>query len=60
MSKFVHVVIKDGCVMDAFSDADVELVVYDLDCQDEEMRAEMEATVAALKATAPMHEVEIN
>lgn len=50
MSKFVHVVIKDGCVLDAFSDADVELVVYDLDCQDEDMRAEMEATVTALKA----------
>ena len=40
MKKTVHIVIQGGCVIDAFSDADVEVVIYDLDCQDEVMYEE--------------------
>lgn len=47
--KTVHIIIKDGCVMDAYADTDVDLVVYDLDTQDPEMLAEVEASVEALK-----------
>ena len=53
----VHIVIKDGIVQDAFADTDVDVVVYDLDTQDPDMLAEVEASVAQLADFA--HEVEI-
>ena len=37
--------------------SDVDVVVYDLDCQDPEMRAEVEASVEALKTN--LNEIEI-
>ena len=55
--KTVHIVIQNGCVIDAFADTDVVVIVYDLDTQDPEMLAEVEASVAQLHDFA--HEVEI-
>ena len=57
MKKTVHIVIENGCVIDAFADTDVDVVVYDLDCTDPEMRAEVQAAVDALATT--YDEVEI-
>ena len=57
MKKTVHIVIEDGCVIDAFADTDIDVIVYDLDCQDPDMKAEVEASVTALKAN--IQEVEI-
>ena len=48
MKKTVHIVIENGCVIDAFADTDVDVVVYDLDCTDPEMKAEVQAAVDAL------------
>lgn len=48
MKKTVHIVIENGCVIDAFADTDVDVVVYDLDCPDPEMKAEVQAAVDAL------------
>ena len=50
MRKTVHIVIENGCVIDAYADTDVDVIVYDLDCQDPDMKAEVEASVAALKS----------
>ena len=50
MKKTVHIVIENGCVIDAFADTDIGVIVYDLDCDDPDMKAEVEASVAALKA----------
>lgn len=50
MKKTVHIVIQNGCVIEAFADTDVDVVVYDLDCQDPDMRAAVEESIAALKA----------
>ena len=50
MKKTVHIVIENGCVVDAFADTDIGVIVYDLDCDDPDMKAEVEASVAALKA----------
>ena len=57
MKKTVHIVIENGCVIDAFADTDVGVIVYDLDCDDPDMKAEVEASVAALKTN--IQEVEI-
>lgn len=57
MKKTVHIVIKDGCVIDAYANSDVDVIVYDLDTQDSDMLAEVEASVAQLADFA--HEVEI-
>lgn len=35
----VHIVIQNGCAIDAFADANVDVIVYDLDTQDPEMLA---------------------
>jgi hypothetical protein len=41
-------------VVEAFADTgvDVDVIVYDLDTQDPEMRAEVEASIKALKTNA--------
>lgn len=57
MKKTVHIVVEGGCVIDAFANCDVDVVVYDLDTQDPDMRAEIEKSVAQLADFA--HEVEI-
>lgn len=55
--KTVHIVIEGGIVTDAYADCDVDVVVYDLDTQDQEMKDEIERAVAQLPDFA--HEVEI-
>ena len=57
MKKTVHIVIEGGCVVDAYADCDVDVVVYDLDTTDPDMKAEIEKSVAQLADFA--HEVEI-
>ena len=57
--KTVHIVIKDGMIQDAFADTEVDLIVYDLDTQDPEMLAEVEASVEALRQGTAAHEIEI-
>lgn len=57
MKKTVHIVIEGGCVIEAYADTDVDVVVYDLDTQDPEMKDEIEKAVAQLPDFA--HEVEI-
>lgn len=57
MKKTVHIVIEGGCVIEAYADTDVDVVVYDLDTQNPEMKDEVEKAVAQLPDFA--HEVEI-
>lgn len=57
MKKTVHIVIEGGCVVDAYADTDVDVVVYDLDTDDPEMKAEVEHSVSQLAAM--YNEVEI-
>lgn len=58
MKKTVHIVIEGGCVIEAYADTDVDVVVYDLDCKDDpEMFEEVRASVAQLPDFA--YEVEI-
>ena len=57
MKKTVHIVIEGGCVIEAYADCDIDVVVYDLDTTDPDMKAEIEKSVAQLADFA--HEVEI-
>lgn len=57
MKKTVHIVIEGGCVVDAYADCDIDVVVYDLDTTDPDMKEEIEKSVAQLADFA--HEVEI-
>ena len=45
----VYVVIKNGCVIDAYADHLTDLVVLDLDTQDEEMLAEVNKKLKEVK-----------
>lgn len=57
--KSVHIVIDGGCVIDAFADEglDVDIIVYDLDTPDPEMRKEVEDAIKSLSSNTT--EVEI-
>ena len=44
----VHIVIRGGIVEEAYADCDVDVVVYDLDCPDGDMKEEIERSVAEL------------
>ncbi len=57
MKKTVHIIIEGGCVIDAYANCDVDIVVYDLDTQDPDMRAEVELAVSEVKQQC--NEVEI-
>ena len=59
MKNTVHVVLKDGVIWEAFGEGDVELVVYDLDTDDSEMKAEVERELSVVRAKAENHEIEI-
>lgn len=59
MKNIVHVVIKNGAVLEAYGAGDTELVVYDLDTDDPEMKAEVEKTLSVVRAKAENHELEI-
>ncbi len=57
--KSVHIIIENGCVVEAFADegVDVDIIVYDLDTPDPEMRKEVEDAIKALSSNTT--EVEI-
>lgn len=55
--KTIHIVVEDGFIEAAFADFDVDVVVYDLDCQDPEEKAHIEEEVAKLRRR--LDEVEI-
>ncbi len=47
--KEVHIVIENGCVVEAYADDDVEVIVYDLDCPDEDQKDHIEAALRRAK-----------
>lgn len=53
----VHIVIQGGSVVEAYADTNVDVIVYDLDTQDPDMLAEVQASVAQL--AKHNHEIEI-
>lgn len=53
----VHIVIRNGVVEEAYAECDVDIIVYDLDCPDGDMKEEMERRVAELPKV--FNEVEI-
>lgn len=58
MSKHtVHVVVRAGFVEEVFADFDVDVVVYDLDCQDTEQKELIEQEITKVKMSCK--EVEI-
>ncbi len=57
MKNTVHIVVQGGCVVDAYANCGVDVIVYDLDTQDPEMLAVVEEAVAQRPDFA--HEVEI-
>lgn len=59
MKNIVHVVLKNGVILEAYGTGDTELVVYDLDTDDPEMKAEVEKTLSVVRAKAENHELEI-
>ena len=59
MKNIVHVVLKNGVILEAYGAGDTELIVYDLDTDDPEMKAEVEKTLSVVRAKAENHELEI-
>ena len=59
MKNIIHVVLKNGVILEAYGVDDTELVVYDLDTDDPEMKAEVEKTLSVVRAKAENHELEI-
>ena len=59
MKNIVHVVIKNGVILEAYGADDTELVVYDLDTDDPEMKEEVEKALSSVRAKAENHELEI-
>lgn len=55
----VHIVLKSGAICEAYGEGDTELIVYDLDTEDPEMKAEIERTLSAVRAKAENRELEI-
>lgn len=53
----VHIVIRNGIVEEAYAECDVDIIVYDLDCPDGDMKEELERRVAELPKV--FNEVEI-
>jgi hypothetical protein len=59
MKNTVHIVLKNGVIWEAYGDGDVDLVVYDLDTDDPDMKAEVERELSEVRAKAENHEIEI-
>ena len=59
MNKIVPVLLKNGAVLEAYGADDTELVVYDLDTDDPEMKAEVEKALSSVRAKTENHELEI-
>lgn len=55
--KTVHIVIENGCVVEAYADDDVEVIVYDLDCPDEDQKGHIES--ALFRAKQKYNEVDV-
>ena len=53
----VHIVIRNGIIEEAYAECDVDIIVYDLDCPDGDMKEELERRVAELPKV--FNEVEI-
>lgn len=51
MKKTIHIVVKDGLVQEVYADngLDVQVVLYDLDCENDEELEETETAVAQLQ-----------
>ena len=59
MKNIVHVVLKNGAVLEAYGEGDTELIIYDLDTDDPKMKAEVEKALSSVRAKAENHELEI-
>ena len=59
MKNTVHIVLKNGVIWEAYGEGDVEIVVYGLDTDDPDMKAEVERELSAVRAKAENHEIEI-
>jgi hypothetical protein len=57
MANTIHIVVRAGFVEEVWADCDVDVIVYDLDTDDSDMRAEVEKAIVNLPTIA--HEVEI-
>lgn len=44
----VHIVIRNGIIEEAYAECDVDIIVYDLDCPDGDMKEELERRVEDL------------
>jgi hypothetical protein len=44
----VHIVVRNGIVEEAYAECDVDIIIYDLDCPDGDMKEELEKRVAEL------------
>jgi hypothetical protein len=44
----VHIVVRNGIVEEAYAECDVDIIVYDLDCPDGDMKEELERRVEKL------------
>jgi hypothetical protein len=53
----VHIVLRNGIIEEAYAECDVDIIVYDLDCPDGDMKKELERRVAELPKV--FNEVEI-
>ena len=57
----VHIVIENGIVSEAYADYDVDVVVYDLDCPDGDMKEKLERRVAeGMKMAFAMYPTDIS
>jgi hypothetical protein len=54
----VHIVLKDGVIWDAYSEGDVDMIVYDLDTDDALEREDIEEQVRELKARSEAGELD--
>lgn len=54
MKKTVHIIVKDGLVQEVFADngLDINVVLYDLDCDDYEELEEIKEAVSELPTIA--------
>jgi hypothetical protein len=54
----VHIVLKDGVIWDAYSEGDVDMIVYDLDTDDALEREDIEEQVRELEARSEAGELD--
>jgi hypothetical protein len=54
----VHIVLKDGVIWDAYSEGDVDMIVYDLDTDNALEREDIEEQVRELEARSEAGELD--